>query len=112
MENSCEKVNAKSKRKKTSWKRTSRGLILRIDNRLNYNYYRVYPRTKEINQGVYDKMSRSVEFELNLKNKLIKSFQKFLFKNHIEEFEGRLVKHFYTYSKETSVLNTYYTDWL
>ena len=62
MENSCEKVNAKSKRKKASWKRTSRGLILRIGNRSNSNYYRVYQKTKKINQGAYDEMSRGVEF--------------------------------------------------
>ena len=66
MEKSCEKVNvnAKSKRKKASWKRTSRGLILRIGNRSNSNYYRVYQKTKQINQGAYDEMSRGVEFEL------------------------------------------------
>jgi len=32
MENSCEKVNPKLKQKKASWKRTSRGLTMRIDN--------------------------------------------------------------------------------
>ena len=111
MENSCEKVNAKSKRKKASWKRTPRGLILRIGNRSNSNYYRVYQKTKKINHGVYDEMNRGVEFELELKNQLIKSFQKFLFKNDIEEFEGRLVEHFYKYSKKSFVLDTYYTDW-
>ena len=112
MENSCEKVNAKSKRKKASWKRTSRGLILRIGNRSNSNYYRVYEKTKKRNHDVYDEMDRGVEFELELKNQLIKSFQKFLFKNHIEEFEGRLVEHFYKYSKKSFVLDTCYTDWL
>ena len=40
------------------------------------------------------------------------SHQKFLFKNHIEEFEGRLVEHFYKYSKKSFVLDTCYTDWL
>ena len=33
MENSCEKVNSKSKRKKASWKTTRRGPIMRIGNR-------------------------------------------------------------------------------
>ena len=47
MENSCEKVNAKSKRKKASWKRTPRGRILRIGNRSNSNYYRVYQKIKK-----------------------------------------------------------------
>jgi DNA relaxase NicK len=112
MENSYEKVNAKSKRKKASWKRTSRGMIMRIGNRSNSNYYRVYEKTKKINHDVYDEIGRGVEFELELKNQLIKSFQKLLFKNHIEEFESRLVEHFYKYSKKSFVLDTCYTDWL
>lgn len=62
MENSCEKVNAKSKRKKTSWKGTSRGLIRRIGNRSNPNYYRVCEKTKKINHDVYDEMNRGVVF--------------------------------------------------
>ena len=57
-------------------------------------------------------MSYGVEFELELKNQLIKSFQKFLFKNYIEEFKDRLVEHFYQYSKKSFVLNKYSTDWL
>ena len=112
VENSCEKVNAKSKRKRASWKRTSRGLIMRIGNRSDSNYYRVYQKTKKITHGVYDEMACVLEFELELKKQLIKSFQKLLFKNHLEEFEGRLVEHFYKYSKESFVLDTYYTDWL
>jgi NRPS condensation-like uncharacterized protein len=30
----------------------------------------------------------------------------------MEEFEGRLVEHFYKYSKKSFVLDTCYTDWL
>ena len=104
MENSCKKVNAQSKQKKASWKETPKGKIMRIGNRSNSNYYRVYQKTKKINHGL--------EFELELKNQLIKSFQKLLFKNHLEEFEGRLVEHFYKYSKKSFVLDTYLTDWL
>ena len=62
MENSCEKVNAKSNRKKASWKRTSKGLIMRIGNRSNSNYSRVYEKTKKINHDVYDEKGRGVEF--------------------------------------------------
>jgi len=112
MENSCEKVNSKSKRKKASWKLTARGLIMRIGNRSNSSYYRVYQKTKKINHGVYDEMNRGLKFELELKNQLIKSFQKFLFNNNTEEFEGRLVEHFYKHSKKCFVLDTCYTDWL
>lgn len=36
-----------------------------------------------------------IGWTLFFKKSLIKSFQKFLFKNHIEEFEGRLVEHFF-----------------
>lgn len=112
MENSCEKVNAKSKRKKASWKRTLRGRIMRIGNRSSSNYYRVYQKTKRINYDVYSEMNNGLEFELELKNQLVKSFQKFLFNNHLEEFEGRLVEHFYKQSKKSFVLNSCYTDWL
>jgi DNA relaxase NicK len=68
MENSCENVNAKSKRKKASWKRTSRGLIMGIGNRLDSNYYCVYEKTKKINHDVYDEIDCGAEFELGLKN--------------------------------------------
>jgi len=112
MENSCEKINAKSKRKKASWKQTSRGLIMRIGNRSNSNYYRVYEKTKQINSEVYSEMNQGLKFELELKNQLVKSFQKCLFTNNLEEFEGRLVEHFYKYSKKNFVLDTCYTDWL
>ena len=111
MENSCEKVNSKSKRKKASWKRTPRGLIMRIGNRSNSNYYRVYQKTKKINYDVYSEMNKGLKFELELKNQLVKSFQKLLFTNNIEEFEGKLVEHFYKHSKKCFVLYTYYTDW-
>jgi DNA relaxase NicK len=85
MENSCEKVNAKSNRKKASWKRTGRSLILRIGNRSNSNYFCVYQKTKQINYEVYSKMNQGLKFELELKNQLVKSFQKCLFINYIEE---------------------------
>ena len=83
---------------------------MRIGNRSNSNYSCVYKKTKKINHDVYYEKGRSVEFELELKNQLIKYFQKFLFKNHIEEFEGRLVEHFYKYSKKNFILDTCYTD--
>ena len=37
---------------------------MRIGNRKNSNYYRVYQKTKKINQGVYDEMNRGLKFEL------------------------------------------------
>lgn len=110
MENSWEKVD--SKRKKASWKTTPRGLIMRIGNRSSSNYYRVYQKTKRINYDVYSEVNHGLEFELELKNQLVKSFQQFLFANQIEEFEGRLVEHFYKHSKKSFVLDSCYTDWL
>ena len=112
MENSCEKVNSKSKRKKASWKTTRRGPIMRIGNRSSSNYYRVYQKMKRINYDVYSEVNQGLEFELELKGQLVKSFQQFLFANQIEEFEGRLVEHFYEYSRKYFVLDSYYTDWL
>lgn len=70
-----------------------------IGNRSNSNYYRVYQKTKKINHAVYDEMNHGLKFELELKNQLVKSFQKFLFNNYLEEFEDKLVEHFYKYSK-------------
>ena len=53
-----------------------------------------------------------MQFELELKNELVKSFQEFLFANQIEEFEDRLSQHFLKQSFKYLVLNFCYTDWL
>lgn len=112
MRNSCEKVNSKSKRKKASWKTTPRGLIMRIGNRSSSNYYPVYQKTKRIYYDVYSEVNHGLEFELELKNELVKSFQQFLFANQIEEFAGRLMEHFYKHFKKSFVLDSCFTDWL
>jgi len=57
-------------------------------------------------------MNHGLKFELELKNQLVKSFQKFLFHNHLEKFEDRLVEYFYKHSKKSFILDTCYTDWL
>ena len=62
MENSCEKINGKSKRKKASWKRTSRGLIMRIGNRSDSNYYRVYQKTKKMDNNILFLANMEVKF--------------------------------------------------
>ena len=49
---------------------------MRIGNRSDPNYYRVYQKTKKLNYGVYDEMNCGLEFEFELKNQLIKSLQK------------------------------------
>ena len=50
-----------------------------------------------------------MQFELELKNQLVKSFQKLLM--DIEEFEHKLSKHFYRQSFKFLNLNSYYMDW-
>ena len=75
-------------------------MVLRIGNRSSSNYYRVYQK------------QNGLQFELELKNQLVKSFQKLLMDNSIQEFEHKLSKHFYRQSFESLNLNSYYMDWL
>ena len=100
MEKCCQRIRAKSKRRKAKWGLESNGLILRIGNRSSSNYYRVYQK------------QNGLQFELELKNQLVKSFQKLLTDNSIQEFEHNLSKHFYRQSFQSLNLNSYYMDWL
>jgi hypothetical protein len=43
---------------------------------------------------VLSEKNNGLEFELEMKKEILKSVQKFLFSDHIEEFEGRLAEHF------------------
>jgi hypothetical protein len=67
---------------------------------------------KNINQSVYTESTDDLEFELEVKKDVIKSFQQFLFNNQVEEFEKRLTQHFFNQSKKNFGLNFYYTDWI
>ena len=100
MEKCCQRIRSKSKRRKAKWGLESNGLVLRIGNRSSSNYYRVYQKHK------------GLQFELELKNQVVKSFQKLLTNNSIEEFEHKLSKHFYRQSFESLNLNSNYMDWL
>jgi hypothetical protein len=101
MDQSYEKVKLKSRRRSALLKdNAKKGLILRVGNRKTSNYLRVYQK------------SHGVEFELEIKNELIKSFQSFLFQNCLEEFEDKLSKHFYKFLIDSLTLKTCYTDWL
>ena len=100
MEKSCQRIRDKSKRRKAHWGRESNALVLRIGNRSSSNYYRVYQK------------HNGLQFELELKNQLVKSFQKLLFDNSIQKFEDKLSKHFYWQSFESLNLNSCYMDWL
>ena len=86
MEKCCLRIRAKSKRRKAKWELESNGLVLRIGNRSSSNYYRVYQK------------QNGLQFELELKNQLVKSFQKVLMDNSLQEFEDNLSKHFYRQS--------------
>jgi hypothetical protein len=77
-----QKYPAKSKRRKAKWGLESNGLVLRIGNRSSSNYYRLYQK------------QNGLQFELELKNQLVKSFQKLLMDNSIQEFEHNLSKIF------------------
>jgi len=96
MEKCCQRIRAKSKRRKAKWGLESNGLVLRIGNRSSSNYYRVYQK------------QNGLQFELELKKLLVKSFQKLLMDNDIQEFEHNLSKHFYRQSFESLNLNSYY----
>jgi hypothetical protein len=100
MKKCCQKTYAKSKRRKAESNINRKGLLLTIGSRSSSNYYRVYQK----NNGL--------EFELEIKNKVIKSFQDLLFSDQIQEFEDRLAKHFYYQSFELLNLDTKYTNWL
>lgn len=100
MTKSCQKTYAKSKRRKAAWNINRKGLLLTIGSRSSSNYYRVY----QSNNGL--------KFELEIKNKGIRSFQDLLFSYRIEEFEDRLAKYFYYQSFELLNLDTKYTNWL
>ena len=48
---------------------------MRIENRSDSNYYRVYQKTKKITHGVYDEMACVVKFEVELKKQFFKLIQ-------------------------------------
>ena len=95
MEKCCQRIRLKSKRRKAKWELESNGLVLRIGNRSSSNYYRVYQK------------QNGLQFELELKNQVVKSFQKVLMDNSLQEFEDNLSKHFYRQSFESLNLNSY-----
>jgi len=100
MKKCCQRILDKSKKRKAKWGLELFGLVLRIANRSSCKYYHVYQK------------QNGLQFELELKNQLVKSFQKLLTNNSIQEFKHNLSKHFYQQSFEFLNLNSYYMDWL
>ena len=112
MESACNRIREKSKRRKVNFDPTREPYILKVGSRSSSNFYRVYQKTKNINRSVYTESTDGLEFELEVKKDIIKSFQQFLFNNQVEEFEKRLTQHFFDQSKTLFGLNFYYTDWI
>lgn len=96
MQQSCQKVKAKSERRKAEWNKKN-GFILKIGNRKSEKYLRVYQK------------GQGLEFELELKTKY---FQHLLFENNLNELEDKLSKDYYYFLFRSLTLNTCYTDWL
>ena len=71
MEECYQRIRAKSKKRKAKWELESNGLVLKIGNRFSSNYYRVYQK------------QTGSRFELELKNQVVKSFQKVLTNNSL-----------------------------
>ena len=67
-----------------SYTRNHQGLILRIGARKSPNHYRVY------------EAPNGLRFELEIKKPIIQKF----FIKHIKDFEDKLTRHFYAYSKK------------
>lgn len=104
MESACNRIREKSKRRKVSFDPTREPYILKVGSRSSSNFYRVYQKTKNINRSLYTESTDGLEFELEVKKDVIKSFQQFLFNNQVEEFEKRLTQHFFNQSKKPSTL--------
>jgi len=97
MNKCCQKTFARSKKNIAEYTRNDQGLILRIGARKSPNHYRVY------------EAPNGLRFELEMKKTII---QNFLLIDHIKDFEDKLTRHFYAYSKKVLVLDNCYTDWL
>lgn len=85
---------------KSYWIKNGNSHILRVGVRRSSNYYRVYENSGEL------------KFELELKNKMTKLIENFLFSKKFLNFEDQLSKHFYKVSVNYLYLETFYTDWL
>jgi len=56
--------------------------------------------------------AQGLQFELEIKKDLLKSFQQLLFNNRIDEFEEKLTQHFFNQSRQNFGLSFSYTDWI
>lgn len=76
------------------------GKMLKINRRNNSLHYRVYQKNER------------VRFELEFKHRQTKSVQDYLFQNHLDIFEDKLVLQFFKYSGQVLCLYYEYADWI
>lgn len=100
MDNSCKKVKTKCQKTYAEYFVRKKGLLLEIGSRGSNHRLRVYEKKK------------SLEFELEIKKVTIQYYQRFLFSENLEEFEDKLVKHYYKQLKKWLGLDSFYIDWL
>jgi len=99
--NQCyEKVRANNAIRNFSLQRNSTNWILKIGKRGSPNHYRVYENDTEI------------RFELEQRGPKIKSVQKLIFEDQIEEFEQIMTQSFFKYTKKVLAIDENYTGWL
>ena len=100
MGNSCKKVKVNCRKTYAEYFVKNKGLLLEIGSRGSNHRLRVYEKKK------------SLKFELEIKKVTIQSYQGFLFSYNLEEFEDKLVKHYYKQLKKWLALDSFYIDWL
>ena len=74
--------------------------MLKINRRNNSLHYQIYQKEE------------GVRFELEFKHRQIKSVQDYLFHNHLDIFEDKLVLQFFKYSGQMLRLDYEYADWI
>jgi len=76
------------------------GKMLKVNRRNNSLHYRVYQKDER------------VRFELEFKHRQTQSVQDYLFHNHLDIFEHKLVLQFFKYSGQVLRLDYQYADWI
>ena len=76
------------------------GKVLKVNRRNNSLHYRVYQK------------DLSVRFELEFKHRQTQLVQDYLFHNHLDVFEYKLVLQYFKYSEQVLHLDCPYADWV
>lgn len=99
MENSCRKAKSNFPKIYAEYFEKKNGLLLEIGSRGSNHRLRVYEKKNYL------------EFELEIKKVAIQSYQGFLFSDNLEEFETKLINHYYKQLKKWLPLDSFYMDW-